>query len=137
MAEMERIINKLRNYLIDSKGFKKNGEGVTKTLSDEFNKYIRDDVIIDISEGRCFGGDMKYMYGTIEDNCLSSIEDELEDVLNLTEHEQRWLCSYDDGCYGLDLISDWIWENVQVICNKAKADVYVNKVYSKHLQRLV
>lgn len=132
MAEMERIINKLKESLITNRGFKKSGAGVTKRLRSEEDFDIPDAAIEGIMSGDLFGGRHTAIYDVIEENYITDIEETFEDFLSLTEREKTWLGEFDeDGCLGWDLISEWIWENVDVsVCHKT-ADRYAKEVMSR------
>lgn len=134
MAEMERIINKLRNYCIDELHMKKSGQGVTFWLKAEKDFHISDDNLMDIVAGRAFGGSLERLKDVLTDNYITSVLVEKYDLfLSLTERECNWLESYDeDGMLGADLIEEWIWDNVDVAVNEDALKRYVKEVVANH-----
>ncbi len=128
MAEKERIINKLKDYCIKNMGFKKDGEGIKKTLKDEKDFFVTDNVVLTILSGSAYGGKIEYLYSLIEDNYISEIEDRFSDFLNLTEKEREWLDEDEDGCYGADIISEWIWDYFDVTAARNKVDWFARNI---------
>lgn len=133
MAEYERIINKLNTYLVNNMGFKKNGMGYSKILKDEADIGLSDQKVSMIASGNLFGGRKESYYETIEeDYIVERIEERYDEFLILTNKERAWLSSYDeDGIYGADAISEYIWDYLDVSVNRKMADKYMEKVVKK------
>ena len=118
MATYERIVNKLTNYLV-SLGFKEKNGQYTKVLKDTADFRISKTLYDAISTGKAYGGNMDYLPMCAEENFITDLENGFDKVLPLTDHEKEWLQSFDeDGLYGWDLISEWIWDNVEVTVQK-------------------
>ena len=132
MAEKERIINKLMNYMIKNMGFKACDGYITKTLKNPREFLVSDHVVTTILNGNAYGGETKYIYSLIEDNYISDIEDKYTEFLNLTEKEGAFLDADDDGCYGFDVISEWIWDNVHVEADHSRVDIFVEKIAKRN-----
>lgn len=135
MAEFERIKNKLDEYLIKNMGFKKNGAGVSKVLKEEkdIGVGLNTDVIAGIESGSLYGGRHESFYDVVEENYIRDIEERFDSFLKLTDREAAWLDEYDeDGCLGWDLISEYIWDYVDVAVSHKAADKYYYSYLKAH-----
>ena len=129
MSEYDRITNKLNRYLIDNMGFKKNGIGLSKVLkADDID--LSDEKVVLIATGRLYGGSKEIYYEAIEEDYLvGRIEERFEEFLTFTDKERAWLNSFDEeGFYGADLISDYIWNYINVAVDRKIADKHMAKV---------
>ena len=122
----EMIEKKLESYLIKNMGFQSYKGMLIKRIKP--SEYLLADNAIELTlAGKAFGGDISYLKMAIVENYIADrIEDKYENFLDLTEEEKDFLDGEDeDGVCGTDVISEWIWDTLEVSVNDKEFENYI------------
>ncbi len=127
MKFVRSIEDKLTEYLVQKMGFVKEGLVLKKTLDNEADFICPPGTYLAFHQGQIYGGNVDYLYSMLADNYVTQIEDRFDEFLELTDEERAFIDNPVDedieDFTGFDVISQWIWDYVEVTVNEYKVNL--------------